>query len=165
MSVKSITPNYGLIKYDRGHSVVDTDLATNMDIIDSALAGATPFQCHNATGLDIAIRSICYISGDQAGTPEITKAQADVSGTSQGMLVITSVDIANGAAGGCIISGQLTGFTGLTPGAIEYLSNDTAGAMEETATTTTGEIMRIMGYALSSSVLYFNPDKTYIELS
>jgi|GEM_PF-3104290 len=39
MSVKSTTDNLGLIKYSRGHSVRDTDLATNMDAIDAA------YQC------------------------------------------------------------------------------------------------------------------------
>lgn len=35
MGVESTTTNYSLIKYNRGHSVVDTDLATNMDILDA----------------------------------------------------------------------------------------------------------------------------------
>lgn len=34
--VRSTTPNLGLIKYSRGHPVTDTDLATNMDTIDTA---------------------------------------------------------------------------------------------------------------------------------
>ena len=39
MSVKSTTTNLGLIKYSRGHSVRDTDLAINMDLIDAAYQG------------------------------------------------------------------------------------------------------------------------------
>jgi len=39
MSVKSTTDNLGLIKYSRGHSVRDTDLALNMDTIDAAYQG------------------------------------------------------------------------------------------------------------------------------
>lgn len=37
MSVSSTTTNLGLIKFSRGHSVRDTDLANNMDIIDTNL--------------------------------------------------------------------------------------------------------------------------------
>ena len=121
-------------------------------------------SCHNATGSEIAIRQVCYISGDQSGTPQITKAQADAEANSKGMLVITLAAIANGAAGNCRVLGTVTGFSGLTPGAIQYLSDDTAGSMEETATTTSTEIVRIIGYALSATVVYFNPMQAYVEV-
>lgn len=122
-------------------------------------------SCHNATGSEIAIRQICYISGDQSGTPQITKAQADTEANAKGMLVITLASIANGAAGNCRVMGKVSGFSGLTPGAIQYLSDGTAGSIEETATTTSTEIVRILGYALSATVVYFHPDITYIEVS
>jgi len=35
--VRSTTTNYSMIKYSRGHPVKDTDLATNMDLIDAEL--------------------------------------------------------------------------------------------------------------------------------
>jgi len=120
-------------------------------------------SCHNATGAEIAIRSVCYISGDQSGVPQITKAQANTAANASKMLVITTAAIANGAAGNCRALGKVSGFTARTAGAIQYLSDDTAGAIEETATTTATEIVRIIGYAISATVIYFNPDKTYIE--
>ena len=122
-------------------------------------------SCHNATGSEIAIRQVCYISGDQSGVPQITKAQADSEANSKGMLVITMAAIANGATGNCRVLGKISGFSGLTPGAIQYLSDDTAGSLEETATTTSTEIVRICGYALSATVVYFNPDISYIEVA
>ncbi len=36
VDVRSTTTNLGLIKFSRGHPVTDTDLATNMDTIDTA---------------------------------------------------------------------------------------------------------------------------------
>ena len=36
--VSSTTPNIGLTKFSRGHSVLDTDLGLNMDIIDTQIA-------------------------------------------------------------------------------------------------------------------------------
>lgn len=121
-------------------------------------------SCHNATGSEIAIRQVCYISGDQSGVPQITKAQADAEANAKGMLVMTMAAIANGAAGNCRVLGKISGFSGLTPGAIQYLSDDTAGAIEETATTTSTEIVRIIGYALSATVVYFNPMQAYVEV-
>ena len=125
----------------------------------------TIISCHNATGSAIAIRSVCYISGDQSGVPQITKAQASAEANCKGLLVIVLAEIANGAAGNCRIIGKVSGFSGLTPGAIQYLSDDTAGSIEETATVTSTEIVRIVGYALSATVLWFNPDISYIEVA
>ena len=156
--------------------VTDIDGAT---IDDSVIGGTTPaagtfttvstdtniITCHNATGSEIAVRSVCYISGDQSGVPQIIKAQADAEANAKGMLVMTTSAIASGAAGACCEKGKVSGFSGLTPKEIQYLSDDTAGAIEETATTTSTEIVRIVGYALSATVLWFNPDKSYIEVA
>ena len=128
------------------------------------ISGTHTTSCHNATGSAIAVRSVCYISGDQSGVPQITKAQADAETNAKNMLVVTMAEIADGNAGNCAILGPVTGFSGLTPGAIQYLSDDTAGAIEETATTTATEIVRIIGYAFSATVLWFSPDITYIEV-
>lgn len=142
------------------------DGSNNHELLTEVDLDNTPVKisCHNATGSAIAIRSVCYISGDQSGVPQITKAQADTAANAKKMLVITTAEIANGAAGVCTILGILPGFSGLTAGAIQYLSDDTAGAIEETATTTTGEIVRIIGYAISTTEIIFNPDKTYVEV-
>ena len=121
--------------------------------------------CHNATGSEIAARSVCYVSGDQSGVPQITKAQADAEANAKGLLVVPISAIANGAAGACCEKGKVSGFSGLTPKEIQYLSDDTAGAIEETATTTSTEIVRIVGIALSATVLWFNPDITYVEVA
>ena len=128
-------------------------------------ADSDVITCHNATGSEIAVRSVCYISGDQSGVPQITKAQADAEANAKGGLVMTMSAIINGADGDCCLLKKVSGFSGLTPGAIQYLSDDTAGAIEETATTTSTEIVRIIGYALSATVLWFNPDITYIEVA
>jgi len=141
------------------------NMETGIEDAHDEIANTTSISCHNATGSEIAIRQVCYISGDQSGVPQITKAQADAEANAKGMLVMTTAAIANGAAGNCRILGKVTGFSGLTPAAIQYLSDDTAGAIEETATTTSTEIVRIIGYALSATVLYFNPDISYVEVA
>lgn len=122
-------------------------------------------SCYNASGSSIAAKSICYISGDLSGIPQITKAQADTEANAKGILIMVIDEITDGSTGLCSIMGVISGFTGLTPGAIQYLSDDTAGDMEETATVTSTEIVRIIGYALSATVLYFHPTITYIEVA
>jgi hypothetical protein len=50
-----------------------------------------------------------------------------------------------------------------TVGAVLYLGN--AGAMTETAPTTDGEIIRIMGHAVDATTVMFNPSPDWIVYS
>lgn len=134
-------------------------------VIFDQLKANIVLTCYNATGSAISARSVCYISGDQSGVPQIIKAQADAEANAKGMLVMVISEIADGTSGVCAVMGTVSGFTGLTPGAIQYLSDDTAGLIEETATVTSTEIVRIVGYALSTTVVYFHPDISYIEVA
>jgi len=179
----TVTSTVNMPEYPRSpFKKTDTSITPKVDgdAIDATIIGETTpaagnfttvnadsyiMTCNNATGSEIAVRSICYISGDQSGVPQITKAQADSEANSKGGLVMTMSAIANGNDGDCCIAKKVSGFSGLTPGSIQYLSDDTSGAMEETATTTSTKIVRIVGYALSATVLWFNPDISYIELA
>ena len=131
----------------------------------SKVSESIEITCYNATGSAIAAKSVCYISGNQSGVPQITKARADTEANAKGMLVIVITEMPTESAGNCKVLGKVSGFSGLTPGAIQYLSDDIAGAIEETATITSSEIVRIVGYALSATVVYFHPDITYIEIA
>ena len=51
--------------------------------------------------------------------------------------------------------------SGLTAGSVYYIST-TAGGITATAPTTSTDIVRVIGYALSTTQLYVNPDKTWI---
>ena len=146
---------------------VNSSIISGVVVVTDALEAPllNVISCYNASGSSIAARSICYISGDQSGIPQITKAQADAEANAKGILIMVIDEIADGSTGLCSIMGVISGFTGLTPGAIQYLSDDTAGGMEETATVTSTEIVRIIGYALSATVLYFHPTITYIEVA
>ena len=53
---------------------------------------------------------------------------------------------------------------GFTIGAPLYLSS-TAGNITNTLPTTAGHVARIVGYAVTANAIYFNPDRTWVELS
>jgi len=53
---------------------------------------------------------------------------------------------------------------GLTIGAPIYIGGS-QGALTNTAPTTTGHFVRIIGYATSLDNIYFDPDKTWVELT
>jgi len=58
-------------------------------------------------------------------------------------------------------------FQGYTPGLPVYMDN--LGLTSQTATTTSGEFVRIIGYGISSAeeygTIWFNPDSTFIEIA
>jgi hypothetical protein len=89
---------------------------------------------------------------------------ADAEATCSKMLGI-AVDAGTGADKTILLQGLYRNDTAYawTPGAILYAST-TPGAMTETAPSATGDIVRVVGYAISADVIYFDPDKTYIEV-
>ena len=64
--------------------------------------------------------------------------------------------ISNGASGEVRFDGTITGLSGLTPGAIYYLS-ETAGAITLTPVAGTGKVHQVVGYAISATELTFQP--------
>lgn len=89
----------------------------------------------NKTGATIANGTPVYISGFDAasGLPTIAKAIAN-SKNSCSMIVVTTQDIANDAAGECTRDGLLRGFdtSAFSAGALVYVSATTAGAITAT---------------------------------
>lgn len=76
-----------------------------------------------------------------------------------------AVDSGTGASKTILLQGLYRNDTlyAWTPGAILY-ALDTVGQMTETPPSDSGDIVRIVGYAISADVIYFDPDKTYIEV-
>ena len=68
-----------------------------------------------------------------------------------------------GGTGQFLVFGRKT-TTGLTSGSTYYVSTTLAG-ITATAPSATLDIVRIVGHALSTTVLFFNPDQTYIEIA
>lgn len=54
--------------------------------------------------------------------------------------------------------------TGLTNGSIYYVST-AGGGITTTAPSATGDIVRVIGYAVSTTQLFFNPDGTFVEIA
>jgi len=141
-----------------------TTLHTHAALSDSTLTDSTlAITVYNGTGSGLALGDLVYISGDQSGTPSVTKADADAEATCSKMLVMVNATIANAASGEAIIKGFVTGLSGLTAAAIQY-AHTNAGETTETAPSAPGDIVRIVGYAMTTTSIYFDPDKTWVEL-
>lgn len=92
------------------------------------------------------------------------ETDANAASTSSGMIGIAVVDdtarfLVRGFA-------RHTSFSGLTTGDILYLST-TTGEITNVAPSGNGDIVRVVGYCVSSStrVIYFDPDKTFVEVT
>ena len=83
--------------------------------------------------------------------------QADSSASSTGNKMI-GINLGSST----ILTHGIRTTTGLTSGSIYYMS-ETAGGITATAPTTSGSIVRIVGYALSTTELFVDPDKTFVE--
>jgi hypothetical protein len=123
-------------------------------------AGRIVIGVYNNTGSAIVGGKLCYVSGTQGGYPTISLADADAESTAKGMLVVTGGTIQDGETGTAIVLGLVDGFSGLTTGAVQYVST-TAGGLTETPPYGTGDSVRVAGYALSTTELFFRPDGTW----
>jgi len=111
-------------------------------------------------GESVTTGQVCYLKSDG----KYWKAKADAVGTTQGRLVVANASISADATGQFITLGEYF-TTGLTVGSEYYISAGTAGAITTTKPSTTGQFVRSIGYAKSSTVLSFYPSNTYIEVA
>lgn len=98
------------------------------------------------------IGQIGYV--DSSGTVSAADASAESTGGDV-MLVMAQGTVGTAAAADFMIQGILT-TSGLTAGALYYLS-ETAKGITTTAPSTTNAVIRVVGYAISSTKFYFNP--------
>lgn len=88
---------------------------------------------------------------NSSGTAKARKADATTAGKEAHGFVLTSVS--SGATATVYFEGSNTGVTGLTPGK-QYLST-TAGLATSTAPSTAGNVVQVVGYATSATVINF----------
>lgn len=108
-------------------------------------------RCYNDSGVALTEGQVVYISGAQGNRVAVKLALATSDATSAGTLGMVTEPIAIGAGGFITILGTVNGLntTGLTQGAIVYLSPTTAGAYTTTKpvapqhTVTVGYVERV----------------------
>ncbi len=89
-----------------------------------------------------------------------SNANASSSATSKGMLGLALGP--NPASDGLMLAGQYA-MTGFNPGDLLYVgTND--NAIVAARPSGANAVVRIVGYALNSSTILFNPDRTYVEI-
>jgi len=129
-----------------------TEVISSGRVITNVIFGET-----FTAGENLVSGNLCYLKSDG----KFWKADASADTTADKMLALCIEAINADADGSFLVQGKYT-TTGLTAGAIQYVS-ETAGEITETIPTASGSIVRIVGYALSTTILYVYIDNTYIE--
>lgn len=110
-------------------------------------------------GETMSFGEVGYIKSDS----KIWKADASVIGTAPAIAICADSSIIANASGYYMFSGiARKDIWTWTPGGIIYLSV-TGGAMTQTAPTATDEVIQVLGFALSATVIYFNPQFVVLE--
>ena len=111
-----------------------------------------------AGGAIAAFKLVCI----HTTTQEVVTADASAYATAR-VIGIAPAAISDTATGTILLHGFIRDDTfNFTTGATLYLS-ETAGALTETAPTTDGAFVQVVGTALSPDVVYINPSMDVIE--
>jgi hypothetical protein len=132
-----------IIKLDAGGKLDSTLLPSGVApesrtmTTSEALAAGDLVNIHNSSG------------------PKVRKADATSAGKEAHGFVLASA-----SSGGSVVvypeEAVLSGLSGLTPGAKQFLST-TAGGRTETAPSTAGQVAQYVGFALSTTEMLFRP--------
>jgi hypothetical protein len=130
----TVTPTEAVAKlqWDDGNGTLQLGLKggnVNLQLGQEIVA-----RCYNDSGVALTDGQIVYISGAQGNRVAVKLALATTDGTSAGTLGMVTEPIAIGAEGFITILGTVNGLntSGLTAGAIVYLSPTVAGAYTTT---------------------------------
>lgn len=104
----------------------------------------------------LTVGYLCYI--DSSGTIQHADANASQAASRAVGVIVASRDgetsIASGDPVTYCVFGPVSGFSGMTPGTVLYVS-DTVGRVADAAAT----FDRIIGYAESASVIFVSPEQ------
>ena len=168
------TPASGVLTNTTGYPG-DSSLVTVGTVTTGTWASNRKFELPNPSVTADGEGDIVYFGGDIDTTPgaiyfynadrvwEITDAN-EVS-TSTGLLAVALGDVSSEM--GMLIKGMVTLDTNPGGTSLPIYLSETPGRASVTAPITSGAIVRVLGYTLNedTSEVWFDPDKTWVELS
>lgn len=146
-----------------GSTLIKTDSAPFPLEIENALAADltySGFPVLATPGENVVFGDQCYLKSDE----KMWKADASAEATADGLIFMAMASISADAEGVFIKEGFVRNDAwAWTVGGKLYIS-PTPGAPTQTKPSTTGEIVRITGYATHADKIYFHPDNSYVEV-
>ena len=124
-------------------------------------------RVYNTTGATIAKGSVVYVTGSSGTRITVAKAQATADATSATVLGVTAEAIANNSEGFVLTQGEITNIstTGISDGALLWLSPSVAGAFTSTKPTAPDHLV-LVGYCIKggsggAGIIYVKMENGY----
>lgn len=92
---------------------------------------------------------------DDSGTLKMRYADASAAAAGKRAHGFLLASVTSGASEAVYFEGEITGLSGLTPGASYFLSNSVPGGITDTPITASGHILQYVGVALGATSLDF----------
>jgi hypothetical protein len=115
---------------------------------------ASPNIISIIAGEALAINDVVYIKSSDS---RAYKARADAEGTMSAIGVAIQAATAAGETISVQLTNVLSGFTGLTPAAVYFVSSVTAGAISTSIPSGVGSVVQSIGKALTATELLITP--------
>ena len=104
-----------------------------------------------------------YVLRDSGGSPLWDEADADAEIQTKGLMGLALGT--SPTTDGLLVSGISTYSNSFTVGAPLYISLTSGTLTDDLSSHTTGDFVRVAGYALSTQLVYLNPSPDYIEIA
>ena len=112
-------------------------------------------------GENLVAGNLCYYKSDG----KYWKTDATAEATSKGLIVLATQTITTNSTGVFLRKGFFRNDTwGLDTANQLYISGSVVGSITQFPPTTKGYIVRIVGYVMSATSIWFEPDSLYMEL-
>lgn len=112
-------------------------------------------------GETLVFGELCYFKSDG----KFWKTDSDAVATTKGLLAIAVEGISADASGLFLIRGMIRDDSWSFTAADELWVDTTAGDLTATQPSGSGDVVRLAGYAKSSTHVWFDPSKSYIEIT
>lgn len=136
----------------RTHMVVGSGSGGDLNLTSNSLTASF------VAGEALSAGNCCRINS----SGQMVKTNASTEATATSMLAMATSTLGLGDTGTFLIKGMLS-VAGFSPGDTLFLST-TAGGLSATSPNGSGNINRVAGYATSSTQIFFDPDKTWMEI-
>lgn len=112
-------------------------------------------------GESLSFGRVCYLKSDN----KFWKTDADASATAKGMVAMCLSTVAADGNADFLLRGLARDDSWNWTSAAELFLSTSAGEMSEAAPSSNGDIVRLAGYARDADYIWFEPSKTYIQVS
>jgi hypothetical protein len=136
----------------------DGDISAQ-DMRNFIVSTVTPIV--GTAGESLVLGNVVYPKSDG----KYWKAKANSSTTLPCVAIVAQASISSSATGALLNIGYITnGAWNWNVNGLLYISDTTGGTMTQTAPTTSGSSVQIVGYAISATQIFFNPNYVFITL-